>query len=271
MYPLLFELGPVSIYSYGVLLATAYIVGLQFALRRADRAGLNGQRVMDLGIFVIISALIGAKLMLFLVDFDRFTSDPAQLMVLLKSGGVFYGGLLLAVPVAWWYIRRHALPLWTTCDLFAPGIALGHSIGRMGCLLAGCCYGRETDVPWAITFTSTLAAANVGTPLGIAIHPTQIYEAVAELLVLGVLLWGERRWRAFPGRTFWTYLLLYPIARIIIEFYRGDPRGMPFDAISTSQFLSGLIVPVSIVMLILLGRKQPTDDATARRHQKRAA
>ncbi len=204
MYPLLFELGPVSIYSYGVLLATAYIVGLQFALRRADRAGLNGQRVMDLGIFVIISALIGAKLMLFLVDFDRFTSDPAQLMVLLKSGGVFYGGLLLAVPVAWWYIRRHALPLWTTCDLFAPGIALGHSIGRMGCLLAGCCYGRETDVPWAITFTSTLAAANVGTPLGIAIHPTQIYEAVAELLVLGVLLWvsadGERSPGARSGR-----------------------------------------------------------------------
>ena len=187
MYPLLFELGPVSIYSYGVLLATAYIVGLQFALRRADRAGLNGQRVMDLGIFVIISALVGAKLMLFLLDIDRFTSDPAQFMALLKSGGVFYGGLLLGVPVAWWYIRRHGLPLWTTCDLFAPGIALGHGIGRMGCLLAGCCYGSPTDVPWAITFTSTLAAANVGTPLEIALHPTQIYEAVAELLVLAAL------------------------------------------------------------------------------------
>ena len=271
MYPLLFELGPLSIYSYGVLLATAYIVGLQFALRRAERAGLNGQRVMDLGIFVIISALIGAKLMLFLVEIDRFTSDPAQLMVLLKSGGVFYGGLLLAVPVAWWYIRRHALPLWTTCDLFAPGIALGHSIGRMGCLLAGCCYGRATDVPWGITFTSTLAAANVGTPLEIAIHPTQVYEAVAELLVLGALLWGERRWRPFPGRTFWTYLVLYPIARIVIEFYRGDPRGMVFDTIPTSQFLSGLIVPVSIVMLIVLGRKKPADDASPRRQQKRAA
>lgn len=271
MYPLLFELGPVSIYSYGVLLATAYIVGLQFALRRADRAGLNGQRVMDLGIFVIISALVGAKLMLFLLDIDRFTSDPAQLMVLLKSGGVFYGGLLLAVPVAWWYIRRHGLPLWTTCDLFAPGIALGHGIGRMGCLLAGCCYGSPTDVPWAITFTSTLAAANVGTPLEIALHPTQIYEAVAELLVLAALLFGERRWRRFPGRTFWTYLLLYPTARIIIEFYRGDPRGMLFDTISTSQVLSGLIVPISIVMLILLGRKAPEADATSRRHQKRAA
>jgi len=141
----------------------------------------------------------------------------------------------------------------------------------MGCLLAGCCYGRATDVPWGITFTSTLAAANVGTPLEIAIHPTQVYEAVAELLVLGVLLWGERRWRPFPGRTFWTYLLLYPIARIIIEFYRGDPRGMVFDMIPTSQFLSGLIVPISIVMLILLGRKKPAGDTRSRRQQKRAA
>ena len=270
MYPLLFELGPLSIYSYGVLLATAYIVGLQFALRRADRAGLNGQRVMDLGIFVIISALLGAKLMLLIVDFDQFTS-LSGLLVLLKSGGVFYGGLLLAVPVAWWYIRRHKLPLWTTCDLFAPGIALGHAVGRMGCLMAGCCYGRATEVPWAITFTNTLAAANVGTPLEIALHPTQIYEAIAELAVFGILLVGERRWRPFAGRTFWTYLLLYPTARFIIEFYRGDPRGNPFGSISTSQFLSAAIVPVAIVMLVLLSRRSQGDDTSMKRRQKRAA
>jgi len=271
MYPLLFELGPVSIYSYGVLLATAYIVGLQLALRRANRAGLSGQRVMDLGILVIISALVGAKLLLFLLDIDRFTSNPAELMVLLKSGGVFYGGLLLAVPVAWWYIRKHDLPLWTTCDLFAPGIALGHAIGRMGCLLAGCCYGRPTDLPWGITFTSTLAAANVGTPLEIALHPTQIYEAAAELVVLGLLLAGERRWRPFPGRTFWTYLVLYPLARIVVELYRGDPRGMVFDTIPTSQFLSGLLVPLSVVMLFYLSRQSPDGDRPSRVHQRRRA
>ena len=259
MYPLLFELGPLSIYSYGVLLATAYIIGLRFALSRANHAGLNGQRVMDLGIFVIISALVGAKLMLLVVDFEQFTADPARLTVLLKSGGVFYGGLLLAVPVAWLYIRRHKLPLWTTCDLFAPGIALGHAIGRFGCLMAGCCYGRTTDLPWGITFTNTLAAANVGTPLDIVLHPTQIYEAIAELSVLAVLLASERRWRPFPGRTFWTYLLLYSTARFIIEFYRGDPRGMAFSTIPTSQFLSILIVPVSIVMLIRLGRNAQDD------------
>jgi len=264
MYPLLFELGPLSIYSYGVLLATAYIVGLRFALRRADRAGLNGQRVMDLGILIIISALVGAKLMLFLVEFDRFTSDPAQLLVLLKSGGVYYGGLLLAVPVAWWYIFNYQLPFWTTCDLFAPGIALGQAVGRMGCLLAGCCYGQTTEVPWGITFTNTLAAANVGTPLDKALHPTQLYEAAAMLLVLGLLLAGEQRWKPFPGRTFWTYLLLYGSARFIIEFYRGDPRGLVFDTMPTSQFVSALIVPVSLGMLVYLGRGNGPENSPSR-------
>ena len=264
MYPLLFELGPLSIYSYGVLLATAYVVGLRFALRRADRAGLNGQRVMDLGILIIISALVGAKLLLFLLEFDRFTSDPAQLLVLLKSGGVFYGGLLLAVPVAWWYIFNYQLPFWTTCDLFAPGIALGQAVGRMGCLLAGCCYGQTTEVPWGITFTNTLAAANVGTPLNIALHPTQLYEAAAMLLVLGLLLAGEQRWKPFPGRTFWTYLLLYGSARFIIEFYRGDPRGLVFDTMPTSQFVSALIVPVSLGMLVYLGRGNGPENSPSR-------
>ena len=255
MYPLLFELGFFSVYSYGVLLAAAYLLALRFALHRARGAGLDGQRIVDLGIIGIISAVAGAKLMLLVVDFDRFTSDLSQMMVLVKSAGVFYGGLLLAMPVCWWYIRRTGLPLWTTCDLFAPGIALAQGVGRMGCLLAGCCYGQPTEAPWGITFTSTLAAANVGTPLGIALHPTQVYEAVAVLLILGVLLAGERRWRAFPGRTFWTYLLLYGVARIGIELFRGDPRGMVFDTLPTSQFVSALIVPASIVMLVLLGRR----------------
>jgi phosphatidylglycerol:prolipoprotein diacylglycerol transferase len=116
-------------------------------------------------------------------------------MSLARSGGVFYGGLILAVVVAFWYIGRHRLPFWTTCDVFAPGIALGHVTGRLGCLAAGCCYGSPTDVPWAITFTNPLAAANVGTPLGIALHPTQVYEAGAELLILGFLLGTERRGR----------------------------------------------------------------------------
>ena len=251
MYPKLLELGPIGIYSYGLLLVSAYLIGLQVAVVRGRARGLDGQRVMDLGIAIIVSALVGAKLLLFVVEFDQFIRNP---WTFVRSAGVFYGGLLLSVAVAFWYMRRHAMPLWTTCDAFAPGIAAGQAVGRLGCLLAGCCYGHPTDVPWGITFTNPLAAANVGTPLDVSLHPTQLYESIASLVILGVLLALERRWRPFPGRTFWTYLLLYPAVRFVIEFFRGDPRGAVFDVLSTSQFVSALLAPLSIVMLVLLAR-----------------
>src|SRR5947208_4286955 len=202
MYPRLLELGPVTVYTYGVLLAAAYLVGLKFAMVRARQRGLDANRVLDLGIYIIISALVGAKLLLFITDFKSLTGDARELLTVARSGGVFYGGLIVAVIVALWYIRRVGLPLWTTCDVFAPGIALGHVVGRFGCLFAGCCYGKPTTLPWGITFTDTFAATNVGTPLGVPLHPTQLYEAGAELLSLGALVLTEREGRALPGRTF---------------------------------------------------------------------
>src|SRR2546423_7618321 len=201
MYPRLLELGPITVYTYGVLLAAAYLLGLKLAMVRAKSRGLDQTRVLDLGIYIIISALVGAKLLLLVTDFRSFVNNPSELLSLARSGGVFYGGLILAVVVALWYIRRIGLPLWTTCDVFAPGIALGHVVGRMGCFFAGCCYGKPTTVPWAITFTDPFAAANVGTPLNIPLHPTQLYEAGAEALILIVLLVTERKGRPFHRRT----------------------------------------------------------------------
>ena len=162
------------------------------------------------------------------------------------------------------------MPFWTTCDVFAPGIALGHVTGRLGCFAAGCCYGKPTNVPWAIIFTNPLAAANVGTPLGIPLHPTQLYEAGAELLILIVLLATERRGRPFPGRTFWLYMLLYAVSRYIIEFFRGDPRGVIFG-ISTSQFISLLLAPLAIAMLIWLSRTRPETPQRVPRRRRVAA
>jgi phosphatidylglycerol:prolipoprotein diacylglycerol transferase len=266
VYPELFSVGPITIYSYGVLLAASYLLGLWLAMRRAKQWGLDPSRVLDLGIYIIIAALIGAKLLLLIVDFDQFSSSPQDLLSLARSGGVFYGGLILAVVVAFWYIARHKLPFWTTCDVFAPGIALGHVTGRLGCLAAGCCYGKPTDVAWAITFTNPLAAANVGTPLGIPLHPTQIYEAGAELLILGVLLATERRGRTFPGRTFWLYMLLYAISRFIVEIYRGDPRGEVFG-IPTSQFISLVLGPLSLLMLVWLRKTSPEAPQEQRRRK----
>src|SRR5436190_1119443 len=260
MYPRLFELpwsipylGSLTLYTYGVLLAAAYLVGLKLAMVRAKAQGLDANRVLDLGIYIIISALVGAKLLLLITDFKTFRADPAELLSLARSGGVFYGGLLLAVVVALWYIRHVGLPLWTTCDVFAPGIALGHVVGRFGCFFAGCCYGKPTSVPWAITFTDPFAAANTGTPLNVPLHPTQLYEAGAEALILAVLLVTEPRGRTFPGRTFWLYMLLYAVSRYIIEIFRGDPRGT-VGVFSTSQFISIILAPLALIMLVYLRR-----------------
>ena len=262
MYPRLLELGPLTVYSYGVLLAAAYLLALYYAVRRANRAGLDGDRVLDLGIAIIISALVGAKLLLLVVDFDYFRRNPAELWTLARSGGVFYGGLVLAFVVGMWYMRRNRMPVWATADAIAPGIALGHVVGRMGCVLAGCCYGKPTTLPWGITFSDAFAAANVGTPLHMALHPTQLYDAAAELLILILLVTTERRGRAYAGRTFWIYILLYAVSRFGIEFFRGDPRGFTMGW-STSQLISMGLVPLAIVMLIGLARRRPAGDAEA--------
>jgi phosphatidylglycerol:prolipoprotein diacylglycerol transferase len=271
MHPRLFELpwsipylGPITVYTYGVLLAAAYLLGLQLAIVRARKRELDATRVMDLGIYIIISALVGAKLLLLVTDFQTFRNNPAELLTLARSGGVFYGGLILAVAVALIYIRRVGLPLWTTCDVFAPGIALGHVVGRFGCFFAGCCWGKPTTLPWGITFTDPFAAANVGTPLNVSLHPTQLYEAGAEFLILMFLLATERSGRRFAGRTFWLYMLLYAITRFIIEFYRDDPRGSlgPF---STSQFISVILAPLAIVMLVYLARRAAPAPQRARK------
>jgi phosphatidylglycerol:prolipoprotein diacylglycerol transferase len=265
MYPILLELGPnITVYTYGVLLAAAYLLGLKLAMSRAKARQLDQTRVLDLGIYIIISALIGAKLLLLITEFSTFRANPRELLTLARSGGVFYGGLILAVIVALWYIRRIGLPLWTTCDVFAPGIALGHVVGRFGCFFAGCCYGKPTDVAWAITFTNPFAAANVGTPLGVPLHPTQLYEAGAEALILVLLLATESRGRRYPGRTFWLYMLLYAVSRYVIEMFRGDPRGT-VGIFSTSQFISVLLVPLSIVMLLYLRRRDTPEPKRARK------
>src|SRR5438876_1071345 len=277
MHPRLFELpwsipyvGEIWVYTYGVLLAAAYLLGLKLAMVRAKTRGLDEARVLDLGIYIIISALIGAKLLLLLTDYQTFKNDPRELLTLARSGGVFYGGLILAVVVALWDIRRVGLPLWTTCDMFAPGIALGHVIGRFGCLFAGCCYGKPTMKPWGITFTDPFAAANVGTPLGVPLHPTQLYEAGAELLILVFLLTTERKGRPFPGRTFWLYMLLYAVSRYFIEIFRGDERGT-VGIFSTSQFISLILAPLAIVMLIYLARRKEAPVPDRARKPRKAA
>ena len=163
--------GPtITLHTYGLLLAIAFIAALWVASREAKRQGLDAGRVTDMAIWVLIAGLIGAKVLLVLVDFHYYQRSPRELWSIFQSGGVFYGGLIAAIVVCIWQLKKHRLPLWSSGDLFAPGIALGYMVGRLGCLMAGCCYGKPTTVAWAVTFTDPDAASVGGAPLGVALN-----------------------------------------------------------------------------------------------------
>jgi phosphatidylglycerol:prolipoprotein diacylglycerol transferase len=245
MYPEIFGLS--FLHTYGVLVAVAFLAALWLAGRLAREAGLNADAVTNLGIYCALAAIAGAKLMMFLVDIPYYTQHPGEIFSLdsLQAGGVFYGGLIASLAVAVWQMRKTRLPGWKTADVFAPAIALGHGIGRIGCFSAGCCWGVKCDRPWAVTFTSLVAHDRVGVPLHVPIHPTQLYEAFAEFAIFGFLYWRIRKPHG-EGGIIGAYLMLYSMARFTVEFFRvheqGNVLGGAFDAsqwISAGLFLLG--------------------------------
>jgi phosphatidylglycerol---prolipoprotein diacylglyceryl transferase len=238
MYPSLFHLR--FLHTYGVLVAAAFLVGLWVVGRLAKEAGLNPDSVTNLGLYCALSAIAGAKLMMFLVDIPYYTEHPGEIFSLesLQAGGVFYGGLIAALLVSWWYMRRTKLPLLRTADVFAPAIAIGHAIGRIGCFTAGCCWGERCDLPWAVTFHSEEAHNRVGVPLGVPLHPTQLYESAAEFAIFAILYWRIRKPHT-QGSIISLYLILYSAARFVVEFFRYHEQGNLLNGpLDTSQWIS---------------------------------
>jgi len=238
MYPEIFHLS--FLHTYGVLVALAFLTALWLAGRLAKQAGLNVDAVTNLGVYCALAAIIGAKLMMFLIDIPYYKEHPGEILSMstLQAGGVFYGGLIAALAISAWYIQKTHLPAWKTADVFAPAIALGHGIGRLGCFSAGCCWGVECHLPWAVTFQNPVAKELVGVPLGVPLHPTQLYEAIAEFAIFAVLYWRIRKPHT-PGAIISLYLMLYSSARFVVEFFRyheqGNLLGGPLD---TSQWIS---------------------------------
>ncbi len=253
MYPILFQWGPVTIHTYGVLLATGFVVGLWVAARQARREGIVPDRIVDLAFYILLAALIGSRLLYVAVNWSWFAARPLDILKMWEGGLVFYGGLLLAVPVGIWYVRRKGLHVWQVADLLAPSIALAHGIGRLGCFSAGCCYGIETDLPWGVVFSDPHSLA----PLGAPIHPTQIYESAGELLIFAGLLFYRNK-KTAHGQVFAAYLFAYGILRFGVEFVRGDAdRGLlPGLPISLSQVISLLLVAGAAVALLRLRGKE---------------
>ena len=253
MYPRLLSTPFLTIHTFGVLLAAAFLVAIWLVMRAARRAGLDADRVLSLALWCIVGVIVGAKALMVMRSLPEYFSDPSRLLSLsfAESAGDFYGGFIGALIAAAVYFARHPeLPVWPTADLFGPAIALGQAIGRVGCFMAGDDYGRPTGLPWAVTFTDADAARVGGAPLGVALHPVQLYESLACLVLFFVLARLARRKR-FDGEVILTYSLLYAAARFMLEFFRGDAdRGFLFGgALSTSQFIALIVVVTSSVLL----------------------
>jgi len=247
MYPILFQFGRFSIYAYGFFIAVGFVTTLILASLkiRKSKAGISFGNLVDLFFYTVLSAIIGSRALFVLINFDDYRQNPMQIFKIWEGGLVFYGGLLLAIGVSLWYMRWHRLPIWKVADLISPFIALGLFFGRIGCFFAGCCYGKETSLPWAIIFRHPDSLA----PLNIPLHPTQLYDAANGLAIFFFLNWMEKR-KTFEGQIFWLFLFLYTITRFFIETLRGDPRGFLFgNLLSTSQ---GIGIPLAIFSLFML-------------------
>ncbi len=252
MHPILFRLGSLNIYAYGFFVAVGFILGFFLAVRRSREEGIPLERVVDLLFCIVLSAIIGSRILFVLVNLEHYREYPLQIFNIWEGGLVFYGGLILAVAVSLGYLRWNRLPVWKVADLFSPAIALGLFFGRLGCFFAGCCYGKETSLPLGVVFIDPNSLAR----LNVSLHPTQIYEALGGLLLFLFLSWKTKR-KVFNGEIFFLFLLLYSAIRFLIEFLRDDPRGFLFGGLlSTSQGIGIFLALTSLFMLFYLKKAQ---------------
>jgi phosphatidylglycerol:prolipoprotein diacylglycerol transferase len=259
VYPQLLHYGKFFLPTYGFLVSLGVLAGLWISVRNSERLGMDGEKVWNFGILVVLCGILGAKILYIINDWGYYSAHPGEIfsVATLQAGGVFSGGLIGSFLAAAWYIRRHHLPALRICDAFAPGLALGHSIGRLGCFAAGCCYGKETHHWWGVTFTNHLANEITGTPLHVPLEPTQLFESAVELANFIFLMWLLKR-RKFDGQVFGAFLFIYGIARFFLEFLRGDPgRGSVFGgAMSGTQLIAiGFVVGGGLIWWLRPGSK----------------
>jgi len=260
--PWLFAFGELRVPSYWALLMIGLMAAFYLSWREARRDGMDGNRFLDLCLLLLLSGILGARLMHILAEEDplrpgqpillHYLAHPLD-MLKLWNGLAFYGGLLLSLPVVLWFARRPGLGVGRTLDLVGVFLPLGLAFGRLGCLLAGCCHGTPSGQAWGIAFDDPACLAR---PLGVPLHPTQLYEAAVALALFAALWVQKRRWRRFEGQVFLSFLALYSAARFLLEFLRGDNRGAWFGgALSSSQVIASLLLVAALVGLVWLNQR----------------
>ena len=240
MFPDLFSIGPFTLHTYGLFVATGFLVGLMVTIKIGKAEGIAPQQTMDIGFLIIVAAIVGSRLMYVLMNISYYVERPIDIFKMWQGGLVFSGGIVCVVLAVVWYTRRHQLSFWRMADMWAPAMAVGQAIGRIGCFMAGCCYGKPTGSRWGAVFTDPHSLA----PLNIPLHPTQLYSSVSNFIIFFILLLLHRK-KKFDGQVFLWLLVLHSTARLFVERFRGDDRGMVLE--------SGMTITQLVTLVILIG------------------
>jgi len=255
MFPILIHIGPLVIRTYGAMVALAFLVSLQVARVAAHARRIGEAFLLDLVAILIVSGLLGARVLYVLLNLSYFREHPWDSVKVWEGGLVFYGGFILAAIVGMIFTRYRGYPLDDVADCLAPALALGQGIGRWGCFFAGCCYGKPTLLPWGVTFKDAASLA----PLGVKLHPVQLYESAGAISLAGLLWFLLVRRKESHGEIFWLYMLLYGFLRFWMETLRGDDRGGFIGGLAPSQMIA--LTAIVIAGSILLVKKTAHHDA----------
>ncbi|MCP4643846.1 MAG: prolipoprotein diacylglyceryl transferase [bacterium] len=276
MLPTLLKLGPLAIHSYGVMFAIAFLVAMHRMHKAAIRWDLDPDAISDASFGTLIVGLLGTRILYIAMFRSEFSlSDPIGLIAIWRGGLVFQGAIIPGLLFLVWFLRRKKQPFWRTLDVVCPAMAICHAIGRMGCFLNGCCYGRTSDLPWAIPFrripwsldepaTGSQAFLDHCHRYGVSttdahwslpVHPTQLYSTLALTLIFVLLLVLVRRFYLFDGFVFTTYLIVYSVFRFFNEYLRGDHNPKHLADMSDQQVISIFTMVALIGMMIFLWRR----------------
>ena len=245
MHPIFFKIGEFTIYSYGVMVALGFATAVYLSGKQGGREGISSQAIFDVCLYSLLSGVLGARILHVIMDLDYYMYYPLDLFRINRGGLAFQGGLISGIAAAWYVIRKKGMPLWKTADVIMPYLALGQSIGRIGCILNGCCYGKPTYCDFGFYLPG-----HVLQPL----HPTQLYASLYLLFVFVFLKFLHER-RIKTGSVFFCYLILFSAGRFFIDFYRGDLAPV-FYGLTASQIISISIFFVSLILLLLNFRKK---------------
>ncbi|MCD6305881.1 MAG: prolipoprotein diacylglyceryl transferase, partial [Deltaproteobacteria bacterium] len=242
-----------TLHTYGVFVAAGFLTGLVVAVKIGKSEGISPQQTMDMGFFMIAAGILGSRLLYILMNLSYYLDRPLDMVKMWEGGLVFSGGIVCVILVVLWYTRRHRLSFWKIADIWAPAMAIGQAIGRIGCFMAGCCYGKPTGSDWGVVFTDPRSLA----PLNVPLHPTQLYSSGLNLIVFFILILLHRK-KEFEGQVFLWLLVLHSTARLFVERFRGDDRGMIFQSGMTVTQLVTLVILMGAILALFIFKRRHT-------------